>query len=130
MEQNQHLLEYDQKDKKRVSVRSLNKTAENIRKLINPVKILEDKLSHENIAKLQKTEYKNVVETLISQPNMQAELQISTYKLLYGLLYIQHDNIFKIMIPYLLEGSLIAYTHLSLNHAGYEKMNAAHFPFY
>ena len=130
VEQNQHLLKYDQQDKKAVSIMSLNKTAENIRKLINPVKILEDKLSHENIAKLQKAEYKNIVETLISQPNMQAELQNSTYKLLYGLLYIQHENVFKIMLPYLLEGSLMAYTHLSLNHAGYEKMNAALFPFY
>ena len=33
-------------------------------------------------------------------------------------------------LPYLLEGSLIAYSHLSLNHAVYEKMNAALFPFY
>lgn len=96
---NQNLLEYDKKDKKKiVSMLSLKRTAEKSRKLINPVKIWEDTLSHENIANLQKAEYKNIVETLITQPDMQAELENTTYKLMYGLLYIQHENIFKIML--------------------------------
>ena len=50
------------------------------RKLINLVKIREDKLSHENIANLQKAEYKNIVETRYA-----SELENTTYKLINGL---------------------------------------------
>ena len=52
---NQNLLGDDKKDEKIVSMLSLKRTAEKSRKLINPVKMWEVKLSHENIANLQKS---------------------------------------------------------------------------
>ena len=127
--ENQHLLKYTEPKQIKADVLALNNTAKNIAKLLDPIKTLNIKVSHSQIAAEQKKEFKHIIEMLIQQPELESEIENHKYKLISGVLYMLQDDMFLIKLPQKLEGALLAFTHLSLNHAGFARMEAALYPY-
>ena len=127
--ENQHLLKYTEPKQIKADVLALNNTAKNIAKLLDPIKTLNIKVSHSQIAAEQKKEFKHIIEMLIQQPELEREIENQKYKLISGTLYMLQDDMFLIKLPQKLEGALLAFTHLSLNHAGFARMEAALYPY-
>jgi len=127
----EHLLSYKQptKPQKRLSVNTLSRTVKNVQKLLLPMDSLQHKISHSNIATEQQKEFKNIIESCLSNESFFCKQENNEYKLSNGLLYCKDQDIYKILIPPSLEGVLIAYTHLSQAHAGVAKMSTTLFPY-
>ena len=110
---------------KTVSVNFISKSINNMNKVIDPLKHLHDKMSHANIIKEQEKEFPNIINYLITQPDMEAIKAGKTFKLQDGMLYSYENNLLRVLLPESLEGIFISFTHLAHNHLGVAGMTAA-----
>jgi hypothetical protein len=95
----------------------------NISDLKEPVEILKERLSRPNIIAKQREEFLGLIENCIASENF-SFLDSKTnleYKLVLDLLMVKDEEQFKILIPKILIGPLLSYTHL-LGHLGVRKM--------
>ena len=95
----------------------------NILDLKEPLVILQNKFSRANLVKEQKYEFREIYEKCLAAENFEytPENSDNTYKLLTDLLVIEGDEFSKIMVPNILIGPLLSYTHM-LGHQGIRKM--------
>ena len=120
----QHLVEI-QTHQKSVSVNLISKV-KNMDTILDPLRHLHARMAHENIAKEQQREFKNIINFLITQPNMEASKLDKTFLLKDGLLYSRHKTgMIQLLLPESLEGIFLAFTHLSRNHLNLPGMQAA-----
>ena len=111
----QHLVEI-QTNRESVSVNLLSKV-KNMDTILDPLRHLHAKMSHENIAKEQQLEFKNIINFLVTQPNMEATKLEKTFLLKDGLLYSKHKTgALQLLLPESLEGIYLSFIHLSHNH--------------
>ena len=129
VQKHEHLLKYTTNNIP-VTVNALTQAIKNVNKLLDPLKALKHKMSHENIALQQKWEFQGIINKLVTQPDLVYTYLDHKYQLIAGVLYIFIQDEQKIMLPQSLEGTFLAFFHLSLNHAGITKMTAALFPYH
>jgi RNase H-like domain found in reverse transcriptase/Integrase zinc binding domain len=101
---------------------TINQGIQNITDLTNPVNILKERLSRENIIKEQNIQYVTLIEKCMESENftyLDTEAKIS-YKVILGLLLIERSG-WKIYVPDSMIGLLLAYTHM-IGHWGTGKM--------
>ena len=120
----QHLLTIN-KNTKTKTILSLTTMNENIKKITEPLKDLKTKMEPTMIAAAQQKEFDHILNEIRTAPNMEGEYKNKTYKVIAGLLYILHDNHFKLYLPESMEGLYIAFHHLTQGHIGIKPMLTA-----
>jgi hypothetical protein len=124
VKKNEHLITI-KPDTAPVSVNFISKSINNMNKVIDPLKHLHDKMSHANIIQEQEKEFSNIINYLITQPDMEATKAGKTFKLQDGMLYSYENSLLRVFLPESLEGIFISFTHLAHNHLGIAGMTAA-----
>ena len=120
----QHLVEINT-NKRSVTVNLISKI-KNMDTVLDPLRHLHAKMSHDNIATEQQKEFKNIINFLVTQPNMEATKLEKTFLLKDGLLYSKlKTGILQLFLPESLEGIYLSFIHLSHNHLGVPGMIAA-----
>ena len=128
---NLHLLKIVSPEPMQVTVHSLNSLVSNMSNMTNPSKILLEKIKDENIAVQQKLQFNEIIEKCLFGANNMAEIDGNSYIYKNGLLYkLNRQGTPKIYVPRNLEGALLACFHLTLGHAGIEKMIHSLYPYY
>ena len=128
VDKNQHKLKYAP-NKKIISAMTIN--INTLNKIIKPLQALQDRLNHVEILKEQKIQFPNIFQLLKKQPGTIINHENNTYSLQNGLLCIIKQDDVKLLIPASLEPLVISYAHLSMNHAGLQRMlvNLNHYEF-
>ena len=105
---------------------SISTVTRNLERQLKPFSVLEQRLSHENILSLQKTELKYLYEQCLSAKDFTYQDENERkYKLVNSLIFSLELSGPKILIPPSLVGPLLALTHLQTGHSGKVKMKAA-----
>jgi len=129
--ENLHLLKIVSPEPLQVTVHSLNSMVSNMSNMTIPSKILLEKIKDENIAVQQKLQFNEIIEKCLFGANNMAEIDGISYIYKNGLLYkLNRQGTPKIYVPRNLEGALLACFHLTLGHAGIEKMIHSLYPYY
>lgn len=132
--ENDQFLEYcvDKKERQKLPTHqiatidvALKYSKRNVTHIYNPIKALEKILTLETIIQKQQTELKDLYDECAIAPNHQLTKDDVSYTLNHGILYIQKQSTHaKLMIPESLIAAYISMSHLTSNHAGYERMIA------
>ncbi len=95
----------------------------NLLDLTEPLEILKEKLSRANIIRAQKEEFKDIYTQCLGSDDFEFtnDHEQLTYKLTLDLLMVKENESYKIMVPKIIIGPLLSYTHL-LGHQGVIKM--------
>ena len=128
----EHLLQISDTSSTKLKINAINNVVKHMKKVLDPLEELHAKMSHDNIVKEQEKEFVQIINFLITQPNMEGEKLDQMYKLINGVLYTYEKERLKLVLPQSLEGIFISFTHLAHNHLGAKQMAAAlqhlHFP--
>ena len=102
---------------------ALRYSKRNVSHIYSPIKALEKILTLDQIIQKQQTEFKELYDECVIAPNHQMQRTQTIYMLNNGLLYIQElSKPMKLMIPDSLVAVYVSMSHLTSNHAGYERM--------
>ena len=115
-------------------VASLARITKNLESHISPLSALQDRMSHDNIIKLQREERPLLYSQCIAAPNFQFETTIDgepgqKFKLQNNLILVEHPEGAQILLPTKLIGVFLAYFHLAGGHAGLKKLLAMMEPY-
>ena len=127
---NLHLLKIVSPSPTHKMVLSLNRTVQDMNKLLEPVNALKKRISFENIASQQQLQFRHIIVACLNSSDQSSNFDGKLYKLQDGLLYCFDHGVQRIVIPKSLEGLLIAHYHLAYAHAGLAKMSALMFSYY
>jgi len=108
---------------------SLTKITDNLQKHIQPLQILEERMSIENILKYQKQDLKELYKLCLSSANFLYKDKL-TYQIINGLISVLEDDGPKLLVPPALIGLFITYGHLRTGHGGLLRMKAALTPYF
>ena len=97
-------------------------SSQNLKSVIEPIQLLADILSPENIQPRQREEYPDIFEATLTAPKSTHVVGSVEYSLQNGQLFRRSNGILKLMIPPSLRPALISYVHLRSGHAGFERM--------
>ena len=105
---------------------SLQTVTRNLEKHIKPLAVLEERLSHENILRQQKIEFKDLYSACVTAKDFHFfSDDESEYKLVNALIVEMTNDGPKILVPPSMLGVLLAYYHLNTGHGGQSKLTAA-----
>ena len=107
-----------------ISTKELKSASRNIHMFYDPLKSLENSLNHEILEKEQKLEFPDIFNQIVRSNNDQCEVDNETYKLISGKIFINKDNVWKVLLPSKLVPMAIAYSHLASGHAGEKRVQA------
>ena len=127
---NLHLLKIVSPDPMHKVVLSLNRTVQDMNKLLEPVNALKKRISFENIASQQQLQFNHIITACITSSSQSTTFDGKLFKHQNGLLYCFDQGVQRIVVPKSLEGLLIAHYHLAYAHAGLAKMSALMFSYY
>jgi len=101
---------------------SLEQGIKNLQDITEPIGVLQERLSRENLILAQKEEFSTIREECLksSEFNYIQEDTGEEFRLIHDLLFIKHKQTFKIYVPHSMKGLLLSYTHL-LGHWGVNK---------
>ena len=125
-----HLLKIVTPDPTNMTVLSLNKTVQDINKLLEPIKAIKNWISFENIAKQQKDQFNYIITQCIKSSNQACTVDGKDFKYQEGMLYCFDQGVQRIYVPRNLEGLLIAHFHLAYSHAGLDKLQVLMYAYY
>ena len=127
---NLHLLKIVSPEPTNKIICSLNKTVQDMNKLLEPINALKKRLSFPNIASQQQLQFNPIIVACLNSNNQSTTFENRLYKHQDGLLYCFDQGVQRIVIPKSLEGLIIAHYHLAYAHAGIAKMSALMFSYY
>lgn len=108
------------------TVYHLSQGLDNVKDVMTPLEILQNRLSRAEIVKHQKIEFTDIYTKCLASKDFEYVGENKTtqekYKLVSDLL-MKEDDFFKILIPPSMVGLLLSFTHL-LGHKGYTRMLA------
>jgi hypothetical protein len=102
---------------------SLDQGIQNLNDQIDPLIILKERLSRDNLIDHQQKEFSDIIKQCLDSKDFVFSDEKNSYKLDFNLLYIMEDEIYKIYIPPSMVGLIISYIHLH-GHWGVAKMVA------
>ena len=127
---NLHLLKIVSTEPTNRVVLSLNKTVQDMTKLLEPINALKKRISFANIALQQKLQFNQIITDCLKSENQSTTFENKHYKYQDGLLYCFDQGVQRIVVPKSLEGLMIAHYHLAYAHAGLAKMSALMFTYH
>ena len=104
---------------------SLTKVTKNLEKHMSPLKVLEERISHDKIQQSQKIHLKQLYENCLSSKDFLYKDKSDEYKLSNGIIFQLTTEGPKIVLPQQIVGLFLAYAHLSTNHGGLKKLQSA-----
>jgi hypothetical protein len=102
---------------------SLDQGIKNLNDQIDPLIILKERLSRDNLIENQQKEFPEIIKQCLDSKDFVFSDEKNSYKIDFNLLYILEDEIYKIYIPPSMVGLIISYIHLH-GHWGVAKMVA------
>ena len=110
--------------------KALNKSFSHLVNLKSKLDIVKERISSNKIIEAQRDEFNDLYQNLILTTNFEYTENNTNYQLKDGIIYIQVNDMFKILVPEQLESILIGFYHISLGHAGAKRLALALDPYY
>ncbi len=112
-----------------ILVASIERLVKNVDRQLKPISILEERISHSNILKHQRVEFKDLFNHCLASPNFVYKDPINdtrVFRLQHGLILQDTPEGSRILLPEKLQGLFLAYSHLTGGHAGIRKLSLTH----
>ncbi len=123
VDQHPNYLGYDDiPEPPKLTINTLKAEKKAIGKVLEPLKVLKQRINMKNVIDGQKQEYKEIYENCLKSQKQSYEDKKVSYTLQDSILFTIIDDESRILLPTKLLPTFIAYTHLLLTHSGEDKM--------